>query len=361
MLSVMPFDAAPAQTLLVRRDRRAVSVWLFVASAMILVMVSLGGATRLTGSGLSIMEWAPISGVLPPWSDAEWQRLFALYRQTPQYALLNDGFGLEGFRGIFWLEWTHRLWGRLLGIVFLAPLVLFWARGALSRRLLPRLLLLFALGGLQGAIGWFMVASGFFADSTAVAPARLVVHLTLALVLYSALVWIGLSVLREPARQAAASPAMGWFAGTLALTALTIVAGGFVAGLHAGLVYNTFPLMDGRLVPDGYAALSPWPRNLVANIAAVQFDHRVLATLSLLAAATTVARLWTRRELRPPLVALGVTIGLQYTLGVATLLAAVPVWLGTLHQAGAVLLLTACLVGLHLARHPRTPIGRLPE
>lgn len=353
----MPFDAAAGtRPRLVRRDRRAVAAWLFATCAMVLVMVSLGGATRLTGSGLSIMEWAPLSGALPPLNEAEWQRLFALYKSVPQYALLHEGFGLDGFRHIFWLEWVHRLWGRLLGVVFLLPLLVFWARGALTRHLLPRLLLLFGLGGLQGAVGWFMVASGFFPDSTAVAPARLVVHLGLALALYGALLWTGLSVLRQgaPTPVAAVRPALSaTLAATLAgLTGVTILAGGFVAGLHAGLTYNTFPLMDGRLVPAGYAALSPWPRNLFANVAAVQFDHRLLATATLLLASATVAVLWRERPLRPVLGVLAAIVLAQYALGVATLLEAVPVPLATAHQAGAVLLLTATLTLWHLARSP---------
>jgi cytochrome c oxidase assembly protein subunit 15 len=346
----MPFDAATPSPL-VRRDRRLVAAWLFATCAMLLVMVSLGGATRLTGSGLSIMEWAPLSGALPPLSHAEWEHLFDLYKQIPQYRLLHEGFGLDGFRHIFWLEWVHRLWGRLLGVVFLVPLLVFWARGALTRRLLPRLLLLFVLGGLQGAVGWFMVASGFEADSTAVSPYRLVAHLALALALYAAVLWTGLSVARGPARMPA--PAARWLAVLAGAVALTILAGGFVAGTHAGLTYNTFPLMDGQLVPPGYAMLSPWPRNLFENIAAVQFDHRLLATATALLGLVTVILGWRDPRLRPPLAALAAALGLQYALGVATLLSAVPVSLGTAHQAGAVLLLTATLVALHVARGPR--------
>lgn len=338
---------------LVRRDRVAVAAWLLATCAMLLVMVSLGGATRLTGSGLSIMEWAPLSGALPPWSETEWQRLFALYRAVPQYALLHDGFGLAGFKQIFWLEWVHRLWGRLLGVVFLVPLLVFWARGALGWRLLPRLLLLFALGGLQGAVGWFMVASGFFPDSTAVSPYRLVVHLCLALSLYAAVLWTGLSVLRGEARPAAPAGAAAWLTALVGMAALTILTGGFVAGLHAGLTYNTFPLMDGRLVPEGYAALSPWLRNLFENVPAVQFDHRLLATGTTLLAAATIIRSWRDARLRGVLACLGIAVAAQYVLGVVTLLEAVPVWLGAAHQAGAVIVLTAGLTGLHQARHLR--------
>jgi cytochrome c oxidase assembly protein subunit 15 len=357
----MPFDD-PTGSLsgrnLVRRDRVAVATWLFATAGMILVMVTLGGATRLTGSGLSIMEWAPLSGALPPWSEAEWQRLFALYRAVPQYALLHEGFGLEGFKHIFWLEWVHRLWGRLMGVVFLVPLLVFWARGSLTRHLLPRLLALFALGGLQGAVGWFMVASGFFPDSTAVSPYRLVIHLALALTLYAAVMWTGLSVLRQGAFRSAGPQRL--LLATVALAATTIVAGGFVAGLHAGLTYNTFPLMDGRLVPEGYAMLTPWVRNLFENVAAVQFDHRLLATATAIVAEITVASLWHRRPFRPALAAVGGLVALQYLLGVSTLLAAVPVWLGTAHQAGAVLVLTAGLVALHLARHPSPVFKEVP-
>src|ERR1700693_4001592 len=201
----MPFDvhdfsaASRMDRAATRQSRRLVAIWLFTVAAMIMVMIVLGGATRLTGSGLSIMEWAPLMGALPPTSDAEWRRLFALYQKIPQYALVNDGFGLAGFKHIFWLEWTHRLWGRLIGLVFLLPMLWLWATARIERRLVPRLGLLFVLGGLQGAVGWFMVASGFLPDTTAVSPYRLVIHLALALTLYTAIVWTGLSAL-HPAR-----------------------------------------------------------------------------------------------------------------------------------------------------------------
>jgi cytochrome c oxidase assembly protein subunit 15 len=353
----VPYDdrTFPAQPREALRDRRLLALWLFSLCAMILVMVALGGATRLTGSGLSIMEWAPLSGVLPPLSEAEWQRLYRLYQQIPQYQLLHQGFGLEGFKQIFWLEWVHRLWGRLIGFFFLVPLVWLWARGAIPRRMVPRLVLLFVLGGLQGAVGWFMVASGFFPDSTAVSPARLVIHLVLALVLYAALLWTGLGVLQPipgadgPKLPRRLAQALVW------LASLTILSGGIVAGLHAGLTYNTFPLMDGRLVPEGYGTLTPFLRNLTENIAAVQFNHRLLATLTVLAAAGAVVvglRAAPAGLARTAVVALGVTVAAQYLLGVMTLLWMVPVGLATAHQAMAVLTLTAALILLHaLRRH----------
>jgi cytochrome c oxidase assembly protein subunit 15 len=346
----MPFDATLVEQARLRTTR-PVAYWLFGICAMLLVMIVLGGVTRLTGSGLSIMEWAPLSGALPPLSEAEWRRLFALYQQIPQYALVNEGFGIEGFKHIFWLEWAHRLWGRLIGLAFAGPLVWFVWRRAIPRALVPRLALLFALGGLQGAVGWFMVASGFFPDSTAVAPARLVVHLALALTLYSAILWTGLFLLRpEPVAWAPGRVrALARLAAGLA--GLTILAGGFVAGTHAGLTYNTFPLMDGRLVPEGYAMLHPFWRNLFENIPAVQFDHRALATLTAVAA---LAAVWAGRAspARRPLLALGAAVVVQYSLGVATLLHAVPVPLAAAHQAVAVLVLTAAIVSLHALRRP---------
>ena len=352
-MDAMPFDpiAPPAGT--VHRDRRLVASWLFALCAMTLVMVSLGGATRLTGSGLSIMEWAPLSGALPPLSQREWQRLYELYQQIPQYKLVNTDIGLDGFKHIFWLEWVHRLWGRLLGVAFIVPLAVLWWRGAIGRALRWRLLGLFALGGLQGAVGWFMVASGFFPDSTAVSPYRLVVHLALALALYAAMLWTGLSVLR-PLRRKAGRLA-GWLAALAGMVALTIVAGGFTAGLHAGLVYNTFPLMGERLVPPDYLQLTPALRNVTENVAAVQFDHRLLATATAALALGVAAAGWrsvpgAERALRAGLVALAAAVVVQYLLGVATLLWMVPVPLATAHQASAALLLTATLCCLHFAR-----------
>jgi cytochrome c oxidase assembly protein subunit 15 len=354
----MPFDVHdfPEATRMdhaaTRRSRRLVAIWLFAVAAMIMVMIVLGGATRLTGSGLSIMEWAPIMGTLPPTSDAEWHRLFALYQKIPQYALVNEGFGLTGFKHIFWLEWTHRLWGRLIGVVFLVPLLWFGLTGRIERRMLPRLTLLFVLGGLQGAVGWFMVASGFLPDSTAVSPYRLVIHLALALVLYAAIVWTGLSALFPVHERSPLPRRVHVLAPTcLASVSLTILAGGFTAGLHAGLTYNTFPLMDGTLVPDGYAALHPFIRNLTENIAAVQFDHRVLATLTLALVSTMAVIGWRAGLPRPLMAGFAAAVLCQYLLGVATLLLVVPVPVATLHQAGAVVLLTVTLVVVHRLSH----------
>ena len=349
----MPFDPSPPDL----RDRRPVSLWLFGITFMLWVMIVLGGATRSWGSGLSIMEWAPISGILPPLSHAEWERLFALYRQIPQYKLINDGFGLSGFQHIFWLEWTHRLWGRLIGIAVAVPLFLFWRRGLIDRRLSWRLLGLFCLGAVQGAVGWFMVASGFMADSTAVSAYRLVMHLALALLLFGAMLWTALSV---QTRVPVALPGwrrMRWLLTAAAcLLALTILAGGFVAGNKAGLTYNSFPLMDGRLVPAGYAQLQPLWRNWFENIAAVQFDHRVLATASLVAftlIGLSGFEAAPSRRLRLCFGALFVAVLAQYSLGMLTLLLVVPPALGTAHQAVAMILLACALTTLHALRGAR--------
>ncbi len=336
-----------------RRDARAVAGWLLGVAGLVWIMVAIGGATRLTGSGLSIMEWAPLSGALPPMSEAEWTRLYELYRTIPQYALVNQGFGIEGFRRIFWLEWIHRQWGRLIGLAFFAGLVWFWARGRIPAGYKSRLIALLFLGGLQGAVGWYMVASGFEAGRTEVSPYRLVIHLGLALVIFGALLWTALDLLR-PGRDAPvdAGAARTWVRLACAALVLAMLAGGFVAGLRAGLSYNTFPLMDGRVVPEGYADLAPWWRNLTANIAAVQFNHRLLATLAALATLGAVIAAWRLPPgfARGSVFALGGAVALQYALGVATLVHVVPVALGTLHQAVAVLVLATALTALHALR-----------
>ena len=365
----MPFDAhhSAAATETERRDARAVGRWLLAMAAMVWAMVALGGATRLSGSGLSIMEWAPIMGTLPPLSDAEWQRLYDLYRTIPQYALVNQGFGMEGFQRIFWLEWAHRFWGRAIGLAYAGGLLWFWLRGRIPAGLKPRLLLLLALGGLQGVVGWLMVASGFEADRTAVSPWRLVAHLGLALALYAALLWTALGLLARREEPTPDEPSAVWrgvrrqVKAAVWLLAAAMLAGGFTAGIRAGLDYNTFPLMDGRLVPEGYWRLQPAWLNLAENVAAVQFNHRLLATLAALAAFGAALAAWRRLPdgpARRACLGLGAAVALQYALGVATLLLVVPAWLGTLHQASAVLVLTAALLALRRLPAPWREPGR---
>lgn len=322
---------------------RSVAVWLFICAGMILAMAIIGAITRLTESGLSIMEWAPIKGALPPMSEAEWQRLFRLYQQTDEFKVDNAGMNLAEFKNIFWWEWIHRLWGRTIGLVYVLPLVWFWVRGSLPQWSKPWLLLGLVLGGLQGFVGWFMVFSGFGAR-TDVSQYRLALHLTMALLLHVYVFSFGLRFaygrtrLQQPV-------AAGLRRATLALyllLAITIVSGAFVAGLNAGKLYNEFPMMGSGLVPVEYAELSPWWQNWFDNGAAAQFNHRLLA--SLVASLTLALAIWgwlrTTGGLRGLFLALGLAALAQYGLGLAALLTAVPVALGALHQAGALALLT---------------------
>jgi cytochrome c oxidase assembly protein subunit 15 len=362
----MPFDDRTfpsVEAASLRRSRHLVAAWLFGVSFMIWGMVVLGGATRLSGSGLSIMEWAPVSGALPPLSQAEWERLFALYKTIPQYSLLHADMDLHGFQQIFWLEWTHRNWGRLMSVVYLGPLVWFSVTGALRRGMIVRLVALFALGGLQGAVGWFMVASGFEPASMAVSPYRLVIHLVLALSLFSGIFWTALATLSPVPTSIAGGHRLRQLAiATTCLIAVTLVAGGFTAGTHAGLGYNTFPLMDGHIFPADYIhpGLQPVFLNLTENPTAVQFDHRLLATLTgivaLLTALLGLRQTWRDRLPEPTqfaLLCLGTAVLAQYALGVATLLSKVDVPLAVSHQACAVALLASALAVTHSLRGAR--------
>jgi heme a synthase len=343
--------ARPAEN----QDLDAVAAWLLACCAMVFVMVVLGGITRLTLSGLSITQWHPVIGVVPPLSEAQWIAEFERYKQVPEYRLVHQGMTLAQFKGIFFWEYLHRLWGRLIGFAYALPLAWFWFRGRLRRRLKAPLLGILGLGFAQGFLGWYMVESGL-ADRVDVSQYRLVAHLALALLVYAAMLWVALGILRGPSGVAA--PAARWRrAGDaiVALVALTIAAGGFTAGLRAGLTYNTFPLMDGRLVPAGYAQLHPFWRNWFENIPAVQFDHRLLAMTTL----TAVVLLWAAgmraalpRPARLALWALLAAALVQVSLGISTLLLVVPIPLAVCHQAGAVLLLTAAIVFRHTLRRP---------
>jgi cytochrome c oxidase assembly protein subunit 15 len=326
-------------------DRRAVAAWLFACCAMIFAMLVIGGITRLTESGLSITEWQPIGGAVPPLNATDWQSLFDQYRASPQYHQLNGGMDLAGFKTIFWWEYVHRLWGRLIGFVFLLPLVWFAAKGRIQRSLVPWLLLLFLLGGLQGAVGWWMVASGLD-QGPFVSAYRLTIHLGFALALYAAMLWLALSLWRAPPRAAAPPGLRAASFGILLLAFLTILAGGFVAGSHAGLIYNEFPTMGDGLVPPDYRnpALG-WLRNAFENQAAIQLHHRILASTTLLAVLFFALLLWRRAQsLRGEAVAFGAMVLVQFALGLSTLLLQVPLPLAVLHQAGAALLLTLSVI-----------------
>jgi cytochrome c oxidase assembly protein subunit 15 len=320
--------------------------WLFAVAALIFLMVSLGGATRLTGSGLSITEWQPILGTVPPLSDAAWQEAFEKYKQIPQYDLVNRGMSLGAFKLIYWWEWTHRFLGRLIGAVFLLPFLYFLGMGQLSRPLIWKLGGIFALGGLQGFIGWYMVSSGLV-DRIAVSQYRLAVHMTFAVAIFGAVLWLALSL--APAHRESMPGRPGLRAAGAAIAALVLLqvaAGAFVAGLKAGAGWNTWPLMDGALVPQGLGAAEPWWLNLFENALTVQFNHRLLAY------AMTAAVLWhlwalhrsgsDDRVRKSGLILAGAVLA-QATLGIWTLLANVPIPLALLHQAGAVALFGVAL------------------
>jgi len=315
-------------------------------------MVVIGGITRLTLAGLSITEWKPVVGVVPPLSAADWAAEFAKYQQIPEYRLVRYGMTLDEFKSIYWWEYAHRLLGRLIGVAFAGPFVWFRVRSRLPRGLIPPLCGILLLGFAQGGLGWYMVESGL-ADRVEVSQYRLVAHLALALAIYAAILWVALGIVRGSARE---DPRSGWrwaADAVLLFVVLTILAGGFVAGIRAGLTYNTFPLMDGRLVPEGYAQLRPFVLNWFENVAAVQFNHRLLAVTTAVVIVLTWAASW-RPFLPGPVRAalrglLAVAL-LQMALGIATLVLVVPIMLAAAHQAGAVLLLTAAIVFRHTLR-----------
>jgi heme a synthase len=332
-------------------DDRMVARWLIVVAAMIFVMVILGGITRLTESGLSITEWKPISGVLPPLDAGQWQQEFDGYKAIPEFQRLHPDMTLEQFKGIFWWEYAHRLWGRLIGFAFAVPGLLLFAAGRIRASLRPHLVALFVLGGLQGVLGWFMVESGL-AVRTDVSQYRLVAHLLSGLVIYAYMLWIAFGLLRprQPTFPGAAAIRRHVLF-LLALVVATLTMGGFTAGLDGGEIYNTFPLMGGQLVPGDLLALEPFWRNPFENPTAAQFIHRWLA----MAVAATAAALWLRRGLLPagarlPIHLLAGMAAIQVSLGISTLLLVVPVPLAAAHQAGAVMLLTVTFWALHSYR-----------
>ncbi len=326
---------------------RAIRLWLYAVAAMVLAIVLVGGATRLTESGLSITEWKPVMGVVPPLSDMQWQSEFEKYQAIPQYRELNNGMSLEAFKNIYWWEWTHRLIARTIGIVFLLPLLWFWWQGGIRPGLRNRLWLIFGLGALQGAVGWWMVASGL-ADRIEVSQYRLATHLVLACLIYVALLWTAQRWDRQPS---ASLPSRFRF-GAIALLVLVLVQiylGAIVAGLRAGHIYNTWPLIDGALVPDSARLFfdAPLWRNFFENTLTVQFDHRMLAyaiwVLALLHA-LGVARVLKKGPVVAGAALLAVAVTLQAALGIWTLLMVAPLSLALLHQAMATVALTVATV-----------------
>ena len=332
-------------------QNQAVATWLLACCALVFAMVVLGGITRLTGSGLSMVDWRPLMGWLPPLSDAEWQSVFEMYQLSPEYQKVNSHMDVHAFKSIFWLEYLHRLLGRLIGIVFLLPFLYFLAKGYIRKAEWPKYLLMFVLGGLQGVLGWYMVKSGLV-DNPHVSQYRLTAHLVAAFAIYAYMFWVAMSLL---------FPATGtknhdWYPRALALTvltSLTIISGGFVAGLKAGKIYNTFPMMGDYWLPPGTFALEPVWRNFFENMTTVQLDHRILAITTFVA----IVSFWfvARRadmpdRTRPALTAMLHTALMQVILGISTLLLMVPVALGAAHQAVAMLLFTITLYVLHSLR-----------
>lgn len=331
---------------------RPVRVWLYVMAMMVLIMVVVGGLTRLTESGLSITEWKPVTGIIPPLSEADWLAEFESYKQIPQYQVLNQGMTLDEFKFIFFWEWFHRAWGRVIGLAFAVPFLVFLAQRRFNWSLAAPLAGLFVLGGLQGALGWWMVTSGL-TELTSVSQYRLAAHLTAALLLFLALIWVARDL--SPSRIMASAADRSSALILLALVIVQIAAGGFVAGLDAGMGYNTWPLMDGALVPSGLGVMDPWWKNLFENALTVQFIHRTIAYVITL----YVVALWLyRRGQGGWLPRIAVLVVLQVALGVATLLmhVALPVALG--HQALAFMLAGAIVAWL--ADMPRNTVVAAP-
>lgn len=327
---------------------RLVASWLLVCCGLVFAMVVLGGVTRLTGSGLSIVEWRPVTGILPPLSDQAWQDAFEQYRQSPEFRQVNSHMDVHDFKGIFWLEYLHRLLGRTIGVVFMLPFLVFLWKGYIQKRELPKYLLMFVLGGLQGVLGWYMVKSGLV-ENPHVSHYRLTAHLVAAFLIYTYMFWVALSLLYPQHGQAMHS----WYRRTVALTAmisLTIVSGALVAGLKAGKIYNTFPMMGDYWLPPGMLSLQPAWRNVLDNLATVQFDHRMLAISTFV----LILVYWfaSRRadmpaRIRKAVNALLHTAILQVALGISTLLLFVPTVLAASHQAVAMLLFTVALYLCH--------------
>jgi heme a synthase len=322
-----------------------VAIWLWAMAALVFVMVIVGGATRLTDSGLSITEWKPLLGAIPPLNEADWQDAFLKYQTIPEYKLINKGMALADFKFIYWWEWSHRFLGRFIGFAFAIPFLFFIATGRIEKSLWPRLIFLFVLGGAQGALGWYMVASGLV-DRTDVSQYRLAAHLTLAIAVFAAIVWTALEV---SGVKAVCSKGRAIAILVVPLLFLQIAAGGFVAGLDAGHVSDTWPLMDGALVPSGLAFTQPVWKNLFENALTVQFDHRILAYVIL--AVTALQAYITRLASAGIVFAVALS---QAALGIITIVTNVPIHTALAHQAGALILLSAAL--WHLKRLTPSPV-----
>jgi cytochrome c oxidase assembly protein subunit 15 len=323
-----------------------IRAWLWFAAFLVFTMVIVGGATRLTDSGLSITEWQPLLGAIPPLTEADWLVAFGKYKLIPEYSQVNQGMSLAEFKFIYWWEWTHRFLGRFIGLVMILPFLGLWLTRRIEPRLVPRLIALIVLGGLQGALGWYMVKSGLV-DRIDVSQYRLAAHLTLATFILGAIVWTALGIGNGERHRPRTS--RQWAAlGLAALVLLQVAAGGFVAGLDAGMGYNTWPLMDGQWIPRGLLIMEPAWRNFFENAMTVQFDHRLIAYSVALCAA-----LYAWRVQSPAAIAVVIAVALQVALGIATLLAQVPLKLGLMHQAGAMIVFATVIWAVHEALNQR--------
>ena len=342
---------------------RALRIWLGVIAVLIVAMILVGGATRLTDSGLSITEWQPILGAIPPLTEEAWQEPFKAYQTTPEYTHVNPDMTLEGFKSIYWWEWAHRFLGRFIGIAFFVPFVIFWLAGYIPRSLLPRLAGLFLLGGVQGAIGWYMVQSGLV-DRVDVSQYRLAVHFGIAMLIFGYTLWLLFSLGDNQRQLSMQSPAAAWIAGLLlALIFMQMLSGALVAGLDAGFGFNTWPLINGAFVPSGLGEAAPWYLNLFENPLTVQFNHRMLGYAVVLA--TLAQLLWlAARAWGSPLAISALIVAcaalLQATIGVWTLLLKVPIELGLAHQAGALAVFAAGIYHFWIATGAQNAVARQP-
>lgn len=339
---------------------RAVQAWLASIAALVVLMIVVGGATRLTDSGLSITEWKPILGAIPPLTEAHWLEALEKYRQIPEYQLVNKGMSLEEFKFIYWWEWGHRFLGRIIGLAFAIPLAVFAWRGMLRPGALPKYLGVLALGGLQGGIGWYMVSSGLV-DRVDVSHYRLALHLSVAFLILGLLVWLAME-LRDntPQDHVRRLPASALKLSILIVLFVfaQVALGAFVAGLKAGLAYNTWPLMNGQLIPDDLFVMSPWLVNFVENATTVQFNHRLVAYAVVglgLWHCLTILRSGSGSEIRTSALLLAGGLLAQMVLGIFTLIYAVPIGLGIAHQGFAAIVLAIAVRHLWLVRHSTPP------
>ncbi|MBF0110551.1 MAG: COX15/CtaA family protein [Magnetococcales bacterium] len=336
------------------QSNKDIALWLVITAVMIFLMIIIGGLTRLTESGLSMVDWRPVDGWLPPMNAGEWEAAFARYREFPEFKVVNHGMDLEGFKSIFWLEYIHRLLGRIVGVVFLLPLLFFIVRGRIRGHLAWGLAGLFLLGAVQGGIGWIMVLSGMV-DEPRVSPYRLTLHLGFAVLIYGLVAWLAMRTINPVDGSKDVGKGLVWRAGLLTgLIDLTILSGGLVAGLDAGLIFNTFPLMDGRWIPVEYMDYHPVGRSFFEHVPTVQWDHRVLAVATVFAVFlfwNRVRRTVPRGTTRTVAHLLLIMAFVQAGLGISTLLLAVPIPLASMHQGGAVILLTLSLVVFYRLVH----------